>query len=727
MVDLRQVVVFPCGGGLPALPACPGYTYKASYSKPTSCGDVVEGTVVGNNCTGEDTSDPPFFIVQQGTLMPSSKPSSAPSSEPSLEPSGSPSSKPSSAPNSEPSSEPSLEPSGSPSSEPSSDPSSKPSSTPSSKPSPSPSSAPSLLPSTTPSSQPSPLESASPSSQCVYKNDTDGFMTSCGGDIDCGGGKCLQVTSGNSELGDCTCDCTGCLVTVASITTGNSPDVGCTIGCQCGQACSSYNQDNPDATDYGTSWATCNATCETCTPSSTDNACGADQDCIKGVDPDDTNKDTNDDFGYCVESAICTADKEKLCDKAWKAVSGKNGNSAKCCPATSGCIKSKIGVTKTSTCSTNRGSCLSSKRGKTSNTVSGTYEIPTTFCRFGQRLEGLYDCTQMSKLYEDASNTPGSATCGTSYDVCCTISAFTSDGVSGNGTFNCFDGDPQGSSTENTALGDGSKYYGHGTTVSGYNFMCIEDGSQVSNWINPNTTTVGGDAMAPLCSQGGITSRRLTEKIMEQMYSAYVSSQQKVTAMESQLESEGEARKAEIDPPKDDEPVPPCRMGIPVADVRRFNAGQCNPMATPDQLPLEIISRDGRTVTFTLSQVWKQCSNGGSATNNMDWIAADFVVPENGELECFKSSKPNCGIVNAFTAKCTEGLALIDIYALDETATGKFYQTDGSALTIPDACAGDKKGDHTKACKFRYVLSCMEMCEIEEKTWWTHLKSLVPW
>ena len=351
-------------------------------------------------------------------------------------------------------------------------------------------------------------------------------------------------------------------------------------------------------------------------------------------------------------------------------------------------------------------------------------------CMLPLYIEGLFNCTQMSQVYANfgnSGNTPGGATCGTLYDVCCTISTDSNGDPYTYGTFNCYDGDPDGNQSENPSLGDGSQYYGYGTKVPGYNFMCIDDGAQVSNWQDPNSTTVGDQAMAPLCSQGGITSRRMTEKIMEQMYSAYVSSQQKGTAMESQLESEAGAGKVEFNPAKDDD-IPSCRMGIPIADVRRFEADQCNPSATPNQLPLEIISRDGKTVTFTLSQVWKPCSDGGSsANNNMDWIAADFVVPGR-ELECFKTFKPKCGIVNAFTAKCTEGLALIDIYALDETATGNFYQTDGSALTIPDACAaGDKKGDPTKACKFRYALSCMEMCEIEEETWWAHLKSLVPW
>ena len=105
----------------------------------------------------------------------------------------------------------------------------------------------------------------------------------------------------------------------------------------------------------------------------------------------------------------------------------------------------------------------------------------------------------MSQLFDDPAGGTGAATCGTSYDVCCTIST-----PSGIGNFNCYDGDPQGDSLENVALGDGSKYFGYGTTVEGYNFMCIDDGSEVSNWINPNTTTVGSSAMAPLCSQDGI-------------------------------------------------------------------------------------------------------------------------------------------------------------------------------------------------------------------------------
>lgn len=278
------------------------------------------------------------------------------------------------------------------------------------------------------------------------------------------------------------------------------------------------------------------------------------------------------------------------------------------------------------------------------------------------------------------------------------------------GAFNCYDGDPSNLDiTTTTDFED--KYFGDGTTATYYGtnssapYMCIK---------NRGLPFIAG--MTPNCP----TTRRLFEERMEEMFSSYQKHNSKINLSQPQPE-ESDMKTKEVDGAKDDETdAPPCRMGVPIADVRRFNADRCNPLATPKQAPLEILSRSGKTVTFTLSQVWKQCDDGSSA-NKMDWIAADFVVPESGDLECFKTFKPDCGNVNAFTAKCTEGRALIDIYAVDETATGLFYQTDGSALTIPDACAaGDKKGDATKACKFRYILSCLETCEDDggSYTWW---------
>ena len=113
----------------------------------------------------------------------------------------------------------------------------------------------------------------------------------------------------------------------------------------------------------------CLGQCATCTPlNATD--CPEDTDCIiVGANTE----------GTCVDSGLCTADKKTLCDEAYAVVTGKSDNSAKCCPATSGCVKTTIGVIATSTCSTNCGNCLEGK-------VVEFKEIPTSFCIFGQRV-----------------------------------------------------------------------------------------------------------------------------------------------------------------------------------------------------------------------------------------------------------------------------------------------------------------------------------------------------
>jgi hypothetical protein len=334
----------------------------------------------------------------------------------------------------------------------------------------------------------------------------------------------------------------------------------------------------------------------------------------------------------------------------------------------------------------------------------------TGTCRAVCGLAGCSGSGGQNICCDDASS-PYNAEACTSQDSGCTV------GGTFGGSFNCFDGDPQSSVT----TGGSNGYYGNGTTIPGKDYMCIlNQNSTTPIWVDPTSGSVteGGDGGAPICP----STRRLFEQRMEEMFSSYKQHNSKVQLIRPQPnDSETMATKA-VDMPAGDEP-PPCRMGVPIADVRKLSADQCNPSATPEKLPLEIISRSGKTVTFLLSQVWKEGDYASSA-NKMDWIAADFVVPENGQLECFKTSKPAYGIVNAFTAKCTEGRALIDIYAVDQTSTGVFYQTDGSSLTIPDACAaGDEKGDATMACKFRYVLNCLEACKDDKgsSTWWSKI------
>ena len=163
-----------------------------------------------------------------------------------------------------------------------------------------------------------------------------------------------------------------------------SNDVGCSFACDCGRACTTYNETDPDASDYNSNDAECQNTdennesnCQTCTTTNT--TCPDDTDCIIV----DSNTD-----GTCVDSGICTADKKTLCDDAYASVSGSTNKRAKCCPATSGCIRTQIGVKATSSCSTNCGSCLGGETAPGGGNVKNQH--PETFCKFGQRLGEIY-------------------------------------------------------------------------------------------------------------------------------------------------------------------------------------------------------------------------------------------------------------------------------------------------------------------------------------------------
>ena len=146
-------------------------------------------------------------------------------------------------------------------------------------------------------------------------------------------------------------------------------DVGCSLDCECGPACSSYDETDPISSNFGEDGAICNNTkCPTCVAENV--TCPEDTDCIIIGDNAE---------GRCVDSGLCTADKKTLCDEAFSVVTGRTDNRAKCCPASSGCVRTRIGVIATSTCSVNCGDCLSDAN------IQSTY-IPSTFCMFGQRL-----------------------------------------------------------------------------------------------------------------------------------------------------------------------------------------------------------------------------------------------------------------------------------------------------------------------------------------------------
>lgn len=115
--------------------------------------------------TANPTSSPSFVPTGSPSTDPSSIPSLVPSKTPSVSPSIAPSSTPSISPTASPTSGPTIEPSSTPSGYPSANPSRSPSSTPSARPSSSPSASPTTTPTSRPSTRPSSTPNALPSGE----------------------------------------------------------------------------------------------------------------------------------------------------------------------------------------------------------------------------------------------------------------------------------------------------------------------------------------------------------------------------------------------------------------------------------------------------------------------------------------------------------------------------------------------------------------------------------
>eukprot|EP00957_Ditylum_brightwellii_P112934 8611591-Ditylum_brightwellii.AAC.1 len=234
---------------------------------------------------------------------------------------------------------------------------------------------PSLMPSFSPSLQPS-----SRPSKCAAIYDIDessqnfGNLLQCGSDSDCGG---FELSDGstvgascNLDSCECECDAKYCLANESGGGTGG--DQTCQFQCDCKGGCTSVN--DPNILEGDLSWDNKNkdqcdlAECTVCTD---DTGCSFDQDCI-----------IDNGSGICVESGICTSSKNDVCDEAYSAVTQNSNNRAKCCPSSSSCVKTIIGVIDSSTCSTNCGGCL----GSASNPGTDKGYSPSTFCLYGNRV-----------------------------------------------------------------------------------------------------------------------------------------------------------------------------------------------------------------------------------------------------------------------------------------------------------------------------------------------------
>jgi hypothetical protein len=130
-------------------------------------------------------------------------------------------------------------------------------------------------------------------------------------------------------------------------------------------------------------------------------------------------------------------------------------------------------------------------------------------------------------------------------------------------------------------------------------------------------------------------------------------------------------------------------------NIRRIAQDKCT--LTDFSNPISILSQKKEIVTFSIAQVWKGCSSDDA---ELGWIATDYIGLA-GHL-CAKLNALDCGAGATYTAKCTDGATVIDIFAYDDDSI--FGQLDGSGIAVPSAC--DPTGDPKKMCHFRYIVSC---------------------
>jgi hypothetical protein len=136
-----------------------------------------------------------------------------------------------------------------------------------------------------------------------------------------------------------------------------------------------------------------------------------------------------------------------------------------------------------------------------------------------------------------------------------------------------------------------------------------------------------------------------------------------------------------------------CKEESKMTDVVSVSVDKCG--SKPDVNAVSIISQDGDSVTFSVSQSLTGC-------DELSWIATDFVNMDD-EIVCLKESNLKCGQVSTYTAQCEDGMAAIDLFAHDGNAN-VLRQTDGSVVSVPDACDVTDAAKNT--CHFRYLVQC---------------------
>lgn len=133
------------------------------------------------------------------------------------------------------------------------------------------------------------------------------------------------------------------------------------------------------------------------------------------------------------------------------------------------------------------------------------------------------------------------------------------------------------------------------------------------------------------------------------------------------------------------------------------------------KMPITIVpgSQTGSTVRFTVEQVWKSSSS-------ISWIATSFTDSDLNAVVCPKKNSVTAGLVNyapgspggsyevkncnnkswgtVLTARCTNNVALVDVYVHDGQYNGQ------PNLSVPSECSPSK--DWSKKIGYRFSIPC---------------------
>jgi len=115
-----------------------------------------------------------------------------------------------------------------------------------------------------------------------------------------------------------------------------------------------------------------------------------------------------------------------------------------------------------------------------------------------------------------------------------------------------------------------------------------------------------------------------------------------------------------------------------------------------DQLPIEITSKNGDTVEYTVHQTWK------SHPDSISWLATEYRDAADGQYKCSKEEEVSYGPAISLTSICVDGFATVNLYVHD----GSFKEQPN--IVTPGYCSPSQ--DDGKKVAFFFKVPCSDDC-----------------